>query len=97
MTKPQTTQPRKPAKPKAGRPISVRVDEGMADDLAVIMKTGCDASAAIRHALLILANVCDAAWAGGHYPAGVMPTITHSTLAEYRPSTPADEELADAG
>jgi hypothetical protein len=59
-TNPTETRPNLP--PEVGRSLSVRIlDEGMYDDLAVIMRTGCDASAAVRQALLILANVYDAA------------------------------------
>ncbi|WP_329148789.1 hypothetical protein OIU91_21270 [Streptomyces sp. NBC_01456] len=48
-----TQQPPQPSNlpPAVGRSLSVRIlDEGMYDDLAVIMRTGCDASAAVRQA-----------------------------------------------
>ncbi|MGY4990916.1 hypothetical protein [Streptomyces nigrescens] len=46
------------------------LDDGMYDDLAVIMRTGRDASAVARWAVLILANAYPGAWSCGAYPAG---------------------------
>ncbi|MFD7512364.1 hypothetical protein ACFV5N_23920 [Streptomyces sp. NPDC059853] len=71
--------------PAVGKAMSVRVDDGMHDDLTVIMRTGCSASDAVRRALLLLANAYDAAWAEGIYPVGEAPQITNVTLAAYRP------------
>lgn len=90
-----TTQPtQRPPKapnlpPPVGRSLSVRIlDEGMWDDLRVIMRTGCDASAAVRQALLILANVYDGAWKRGHYPPGVAPEIVTANIKPYRQKQP---------
>lgn len=94
MAKPNPTEPRRNLPPAVGRSMSVRIlDEGMYDDLAVIMSTGCDASAAVRQALLVLANVYDGAWASGAYPAGVAPVIRTATLDPYEPVRQADEAV----
>ncbi|MFI5474994.1 hypothetical protein ACIA6D_32895 [Streptomyces cacaoi] len=80
--------------PPVGRSLSVRIlDEGMYDDLRVIMQTGCDASAAVRQALLLLANVYDGAWTRGHYPAGVAPEIVTTNIKPYRPVRQPDQDV----
>ncbi|WP_275463361.1 hypothetical protein [Streptomyces noursei] len=80
--------------PAVGRPLSVRIlDDGMYDDLRVIMQTGCDASTAVRQALLVLANVYYETWSRGHYPAGVAPVITGATMEPYRPVRQADQAV----
>lgn len=72
--------------PEVGKTVSVRIsDEGMYDDLRVIMQTGCTASDAVRQALMIVANVYYEAWSRGHYPTGVVPQIASATLDAYRP------------
>ncbi|GHJ27013.1 hypothetical protein TPA0910_14460 [Streptomyces hygroscopicus subsp. sporocinereus] len=97
MAKPQTTQqptdtPNLP--PTVGRSLSVRIlDEGMYDDLRVIMQTGCDASTAVRQALLILANVYYEVWNRGHYPHGVAPVIESANIAPYRPVRRDDQQV----
>jgi hypothetical protein len=84
MAKPKSTQPETPAIPEVGKPVTVRVlDEGMRDDLAVIMRTGCTASDAVRQALYIVANAYHAAWENGHYPPGTTPQILAHQLAPY--------------
>ncbi|MER0481600.1 hypothetical protein ABR737_25235 [Streptomyces sp. Edi2] len=83
-----TQQPPTPSNlpPATGRSLSVRIlDDGMYDDLRVIMQTGCDASAAVRQALLIAANVYYEAWNRGHYPTGIAPVITSANIEPYRP------------
>ncbi|MFF5495753.1 hypothetical protein [Streptomyces aquilus] len=87
-----TTNPtQRPAKtpnlpPAVGRSLSVRIlDEGMYDDLRVIMQTGCDASAAVRQALLIVANVYYEAWKRGLTPPGVTPEIVSANVKATRP------------
>ncbi|MGW1760983.1 hypothetical protein [Streptomyces mirabilis] len=80
--------------PDVGRSLSVRIlDEGMYDDLRVIMKTGCDASTAVRQALLILANVYHGAWARGHYPTGVAPEIVTTNIKPYKPVRQPDQDV----
>lgn len=91
-TQPPTKAPNLP--PPVGRSLSVRVlDEGMYDDLCVIMQTGCDASAAVRQALLLLANVYDGAWKRGHYPTGVAPEIVTTNIKPYRPVRQPDQDV----
>jgi hypothetical protein len=80
--------------PPVGRSLSVRiVDEGMYDDLRVIMQTGCDASAAVRQALLILANVYDGAWKRGIVPTGITPEIVTANVKPYRPVRQPDQHV----
>lgn len=83
-----------PLPPAVGRSLSVRVlDAGMYDDLRVIMQTGCDASAAVRQALLIAANVYYEAWDRGHYPPGVAPVIASANIEPYRPVRQLDQAV----
>lgn len=97
MTRTQPTE--RPAKapslpPPVGRSLSVRIlDEGMYDDLRVIMKTGCDASAAVRQALLLLANLYYEAWNRGHYPTGVAPVIETANIKPYKPVRQPDQHV----
>ncbi|MFK0108532.1 hypothetical protein [Streptomyces sp. NPDC091217] len=80
--------------PDVGRSLSVRIlDKGMYDDLRVIMQTGCDASTAVRQALLILANVYDGAWRRGHYPTGVAPVILTTNIKPYKPVRQPDQAV----
>ncbi|KUN96187.1 MULTISPECIES: hypothetical protein [Streptomyces] len=80
--------------PEVGRSLSVRIlDEGMWDDLRVIMQTGCDASAAVRQALLILANVYDGAWKRGIVPTGVAPEIVTANVKPHRPVRQPDQDV----
>ncbi|MFI0711712.1 hypothetical protein ACH4SK_13870 [Streptomyces inhibens] len=69
------------------------LDEGMYDDLRVIMQTGCDASAAVRKALTVLANVYYEAWDRGHCPTGVAPVITSANIEPYRPVRQVDQAV----
>jgi hypothetical protein len=80
--------------PAVGRSLSVRIlDEGMYDDLRVIMQSGCDASAAVRQALLLLSEAYYAAWSRGIYPTGVAPVITAVTFQAYRPVRQPDQDV----
>ncbi|MGW9041235.1 hypothetical protein ACWGQL_01515 [Streptomyces lydicus] len=91
-TNPTETRPNLP--PEAGRSLSVRIlDDGMYDDLRVIMQTGCDASAAVRQALLIAANVYYEAWDRGYYPTGIAPVITSANIEPYRPVRRLDQAV----
>ncbi|MFI0736427.1 hypothetical protein ACH4S9_46770 [Streptomyces sp. NPDC021225] len=97
MAKPKPTQqptdgPNLP--PPIGRSLSVRIlDEGMYDDLRVIMQTGCDASAAVRQALLLLSEAYYAAWSRGIYPTGTVPLIESVTFRPYRPVRQPDQDV----
>ncbi|MFD6972177.1 hypothetical protein [Streptomyces sp. NPDC059949] len=59
--------------PKAGKSLSVRVDETLSDDLATIMRTGMTASDAVRFAVAFLAHGYNWVWESGLYPDGVSP------------------------
>lgn len=59
--------------PKAGKRMSVRVDDALSDDLAVLMRTGMTASDAVRLAVGFLAYGYLDLWTHGHYPDGVAP------------------------
>lgn len=84
---------RHPKPPAPGKTISVRVDEGTSDDLAVIMRAGLSASDAVRQALLILANVYYETWKRGHYPPGEAPQITTVNVATPRPVRQSDQAV----
>ncbi|WP_406322918.1 hypothetical protein [Streptomyces sp. NBC_00519] len=85
MATPNLNEPHATAAPAVGTRLSVRVDEGMSDDLAVIMRTGCNASDAVRRALILLSNICHETWSRGHYPDGVMPHYTSAIVEPYDP------------
>ncbi|MFE5793546.1 hypothetical protein ACFQ8C_13365 [Streptomyces sp. NPDC056503] len=59
--------------PKAGKRMSVRVDDALSDDLAALMRTGMTASDAVRLAVGFLAHGYRDLWAHGVYPDGVAP------------------------
>ena len=60
-------------------PLSVRMDDGLAEDLAVMARVGLSASQSVRIALSIVAGAYEAAWATGAVPEGVQPEITGCT------------------
>ncbi|WP_406014338.1 hypothetical protein OG520_22205 [Streptomyces sp. NBC_00984] len=94
MADKKPTQTKAPTIPAVGKPLSVRVqDEGMRDDLAVIMRTGCTASDAVRQALYMLANAYYAAWELGGYPPGTVPQITAHQLAPYDARQATDQAV----
>lgn len=59
--------------PKAGKRMSVRVDDTLSDDLAIVMRTGMTASDAVRYAVAFLAHGYAWVWESGLYPDGVPP------------------------
>lgn len=90
MTTERPTPPSsRPTPPPAGQRVSVRVDDVMHDALAVIMGTGMTASDAIRAALNVLADACEGAWDGGHYPEWVLPQRYGITYPD-APGRPTD-------
>ncbi|WP_424862117.1 hypothetical protein [Streptomyces sp. MMS24-I29] len=78
MSTAKPTQKRR-AVPRPGTRQSIRIDQQLADDLAVLMTTGCDLSAAVREAVSIRAMMYRTAWHHGTVPVGTAPT-----LREYR-------------
>lgn len=74
--------------PTAGTRLTVRVDDLLADDLAVLMRTRCatsdttwSASDAVRRAVEVLAQIHRGAWATGAVLDRTEPHITSAQLA----------------
>ncbi|MFB6943207.1 hypothetical protein ACFWGL_17065 [Streptomyces sp. NPDC060286] len=81
------------ATPRAGTRQSVRItDQQTADDIAVLMTTGCDLSAAVRTAVSIVATMYRTAWTHGVVPVGTAPTLREFRFAE-RPPVPGPFRL----
>lgn len=74
--------------PTAGRAMSVRVDQQLADDLAILMQPGKTASAAIKDAVETVASIYRNAWANGYTPEGEVPSIVSAVIQP----TPTDEQ-----
>ncbi|MGX1631247.1 ribbon-helix-helix domain-containing protein [Streptomyces albidoflavus] len=71
-----TAKPTKPTTPpKAGTRPSIRVDDQLAADLAVVMRTGVNLSDAVRRAVRQLADQYRTAWAEGVVPVGTAPVL----------------------
>lgn len=82
-----------PKVPEVGKNTGARVDQKLHDDLAVIMRSGCGASDAIKWAVELGADLCKQAWSVGGYPRGATPKITGYMLVPYRRSTPEGESV----
>ncbi|MFC8695871.1 hypothetical protein [Streptomyces parvus] len=65
----------KTAPPKPGTRPSFRVDDQLAADLAVVMRTGVNLSDAVRKAVGQLAGMYRTAWAEGVVAEGKAPTL----------------------
>lgn len=77
--------------PKAGARPTVRVDQEMSDDLAVLMRPGLNVTDAVRHAVSIVADAYRNAWAMGVVPDGVQPRIVgHDVMPSDARPTPSD-------
>jgi hypothetical protein len=63
----------------------VRLDEQFARDLAVLMETGDDLTAAMRTAVGIVANMYRTAWHHGVVPVGTAPTLGAYKFVERPP------------
>lgn len=83
MATPQRTQRR--AQPIAGTRPTVRLDEQFARDLAVLMQTGDDLTAAMRTAVGIVADMYRTAWHHGSTPVGTAPTLKAYKFVEAPP------------
>lgn len=68
---------------KRPAPLSVRMDDDLAADLAVMARAGLNASDAARVALSIVAGTYANAWAAGAVPEGVQPDITECAIRTY--------------
>ncbi|MFC3347757.1 hypothetical protein ACFOOM_10020 [Streptomyces echinoruber] len=73
------------ATPRPGTRQSIRVDQQLADDLAVLMTTGCDLSAAVRTAVGIVATMYRTAWHHRITPVGTAPTLAAFKFVEKPP------------
>ncbi|MFJ6748284.1 hypothetical protein ACIQNI_08845 [Streptomyces sp. NPDC091266] len=83
MATPNPIEPARSQPPAVGKSASVRVDQPLHDDLAVVMRCGVTASDAIRRAVEVLADVYRGAWDVAGYPDGVAPLIESANLAPY--------------
>ncbi|MGW5673952.1 hypothetical protein ACWEV4_02475 [Streptomyces sp. NPDC003860] len=98
-----TSQPtQQPTPPRAGARPSIRVDDQLAADLAVVMRTGINMSDAIRRAVGQLADQYRTAWTEGVVPVGTTPVVLAYQLQQdpalrQRPTrTPAPSSGYDA-
>lgn len=74
-----TPEPKQKRRP----PLSVRVDERLAGDLAAMARAGLNPSDAVRTALAIVADAYRYAWSQGVVPEGVQPAITGCAVLRY--------------
>ncbi|MFD6873264.1 MULTISPECIES: hypothetical protein [unclassified Streptomyces] len=89
MATPNPTGAPRTAAPAIGTRTSVRVDQALSDDLAVLMRPGVNASDAIRAAVGQLANVYRTAWHHGVCPSDTAPRILAYQLYGQATTTPA--------
>ncbi|MGW5304863.1 hypothetical protein ACWERF_13095 [Streptomyces griseoluteus] len=64
-----------PTPPKPGTRPSIRVDDQLAADLAVVMRAGVNLSDAVRQCVRQVADMYRTAWAEGVVPVGTAPTL----------------------
>ncbi|MET9729716.1 hypothetical protein ABZZ79_03315 [Streptomyces sp. NPDC006458] len=69
--------------PPVGKTLSVKVDQGLYDDLVTLMSTGMTQSDAVRTVARIVAGTYRAVWAAGHTPPTVQPLIDAWFVAPY--------------
>lgn len=96
MATKKTTQTRTPAVPLPGSRPSIRVDNQLSDDLAIIMRTGGNAADAIRTAVGQLADMYRTAWAHGTVPEGAPAQLIAYQLAALPTGAPAPTRPYDA-
>lgn len=72
--------------PEPGKGLSVKVDQQLYDDLAIMMRAGITASGAVKEAVNIIAGTYKNAWAAGVYPDGVLPQVIACQLQPYDPA-----------
>ena len=65
------------------RPLSVRMDDTLADDLATMARAGLNASDAVRTAVSIVAGAYGHAWDRKVVPEGMQPLITACAVQPY--------------
>ena len=94
MATAKSNQP--PTPPKAGTRPSVRVDDQLAADLAVVMRTGANLSDAIRLCVRQVADMYRTAWAEDVVPVGTAPVLLAYQLQQDPATTPAQPRPSDA-
>mgnify|MGYP001230769073 CR=1 FL=1 len=77
-----------PTPPKVGTRPSIRVDDQLAADLAVVMRTGVNLSDAIRQSVRQLADMYRTAWTEGVVPVGTAPVLLAYQLQQDPAMTP---------
>jgi hypothetical protein len=77
-----------PTPPKPGTRPSIRVDDQLAADLAVVMRTGVNLSDAVRRAVRQLADQYRTAWTEGVVPVGTAPILLAYQLQQHPAMTP---------
>lgn len=89
-----TQRTRRPEPPTVGSTLTVRIlDEGMRDDLAVLLRAHPDMASAVRHALIIMANAYYEAWTRGLTPPGTIPDIRTINITPHQPALPPDQHV----
>ncbi|AFU62194.1 hypothetical protein SV1_54 [Streptomyces phage SV1] len=94
MATAKSNQP--PTPPKAGTRPSVRVDEQLAADLAVVMRTGANMSDAIRLSVRQVADMYRTAWTEGVVPVGTAPVLLAYQLHK-DPTPPRPSDAVTSG
>jgi hypothetical protein len=96
MATKKPTQPKTPAVPQPGSRPTVRVDDALSDDLAILMRTGANLSDAIRAAVGQAADMYRTAWAHGVVPEGETPILLAFQFAARPTDAPAMTRPYDA-
>ncbi|SDM46923.1 hypothetical protein SAMN04487981_101622 [Streptomyces sp. cf386] len=71
--------------PPVGKPLSVKVDAQLHDDLQAMLATGMTVSDAVRSALRIVAGTYRKVWDNTDVPFGTRPTIERYWITRYDP------------
>lgn len=83
--------------PLPGKGLSVKVDQQLYDDLAIMMRAGITVSDAIKEAVNIVAGTYRNAWDMGAYPEGVLPQIIACQVVPYDAgNTPGGDGITPA-
>ncbi|MFD5057416.1 hypothetical protein [Streptomyces sp. NPDC058394] len=93
MAKPKTTQPTPNTPPAVGKTVHVRVDDGLHDSLATIMRTGVTVSDAVRLAAAFVAHGFESAWGAGAVPDGKMPRHMLMKVRTHDTPQPPDQRV----
>ncbi|WP_046503121.1 hypothetical protein [Streptomyces odonnellii] len=77
--------------PAPGKGLSVRVDQSLYDDLAVMMRPGMTASDAVKYAVALTAGIYRGLSSSGLCPEGTMPLIKAVQVQLHEPRHTAAE------